>query len=106
MKRNVLRNFSIVFAILGAIWISGCAAPQPVGTIYTGMKLGVSGNATGYSKEGRATCRSIFSLFAFGDCSVETAAKAGSVTNVKIVDQEVKNILGIYGSYTTVVKGD
>ncbi|WP_437339613.1 TRL domain-containing protein [Helicobacter bilis] len=43
---------------------------------------------------------------ALGDCSVEAAAKAGGITDIKLIDQEAKNYLGLYGQYTTIVKGN
>lgn len=102
MKNGLL----LASVVAGALFIAGCAAPSPTGALYTGIKAPVGGDSVKYSKEGRSTCKSFLGLVAIGDCSVEAAAKAGSITNVKVVDQEVSNILGLYGQYTTVVKGD
>lgn len=102
MKNSLL----LASVVAGALFIAGCASPQPTGVLYTATKTPVGGDNVKYSKEGRATCKSFLSLVAIGDCSVEAAAKAGSITNVKVIDQEVNNIIGIYGQYTTIVKGD
>lgn len=58
------------------------------------------------SKEGSATCSNVLGLFAFGDCSIEAAASDGKITKIKSVNYEHFTVLGLYSSYTTVVKGD
>lgn len=72
----------------------------------TMVTMPVSGNDVQYSKEGRASCWSFFSLVATGNCSVEKAAKSGGVTKIKMVSRETNNFLGIVGKYTTIVQGD
>ncbi|WP_120945230.1 TRL-like family protein [Helicobacter labacensis] len=94
-----------VFVCAGLLLV-GCGTSIPVGALYTDVKVPVSGNGGHHSKRGEASCTSILSLIAMGDCSVETAAKAGGISNIKSVDRKVTNILGIYGRYTTIVKGD
>ncbi len=95
-------------------FLSGCATSYPTGFLYTEFKNGgtigtgsttTRGTIT-YSKVGKATCTSILSLVATGDASLETAAKNGGIKKIKFVDHQVKNILGIYGEYTTIVYGD
>ncbi|GMT38478.1 TRL family protein [Helicobacter bizzozeronii] len=88
------------------ILISGCASPLPVGAFFTGVKLPVSGNGDPGSKTGEASCNSILGIVAWGDCSVEAAAKAGDIKTIKSVDRKVTNIVGVYGHYTTIVRGD
>ncbi|WP_104695629.1 TRL-like family protein [Helicobacter salomonis] len=88
------------------ILMAGCASPFPVGNLFTGVKLPVSGNGESGSKTGEASCGSILGLFAFGDCSVEKAAKEGGIKTIKSVDRKVFNVIGLYGHYTTIVKGD
>ncbi|GAA8012228.1 hypothetical protein HpCS36_10970 [Helicobacter pylori] len=73
---------------------------------YHMVTMPVSGNNAQYSKEGRASCWSFFSLVATGNCSVEKAAKSGGVTKIKMVSRETNNFLGIVGKYTTIVQGD
>lgn len=88
------------------ILISGCASPLPVGGLVTSVKLPVSGNDVRYSKEGHASCVSILSIFAVGDCSVGKAARNGGVVKIKMVDRKAFNFLGLFGKYTTIVQGD
>ena len=102
MKKGLL----VASLLSGSLLISGCATPYPTGVLYTGVKQGVGGSSVQYSKEGRAKCTSVLGIVASGDCSVEAAAKAGGIADVKLIDYEVKNILGLYGQYTTIVKGN
>ena len=56
-------------------------------------------------KVGKATCQSILSLVATGDCSIEAAKKNAGITEVTHVDWKANNILGIIGTYTVTVHG-
>lgn len=101
--------FAIVIAGALALLVSGCgSAAFPVnGVLFTQAKGPVTATSNGSgSKEGRAECVSYLSLVALGDCSVETAAKNGGISQIKSVDSDVFNILGLYTKYTTVVKGN
>ncbi|MDD3987612.1 MAG: TRL domain-containing protein, partial [Candidatus Omnitrophica bacterium] len=53
-----------------------------------------------------AKSTSILGLVATGDSSIKTAASNGGIKTIKYVDYDAKNILGIYGEYTTTVYGD
>jgi len=58
------------------------------------------------SKTGEAQCTSVLGMVAFGDCSIDTAKKNGGITKVNNVDWDVKNIMGIYGTYKVIVSGE
>ena len=107
MKKSF--NLFVVVAILG-LFASGCASLAPIGTIYTDVSLpsgsGAGNGDAGYSKVGMATSNSYFTLIAVGDSSIEAAVKNGNITKIKFVDYKAKNILGIFGEYTTYVYGD
>lgn len=84
---------------------AGLGSPIP-GNLFSDVRapgLGI-GEASDY-KEGRAECESILGLIATGDCSIEAAKRNGGITQVQYVDRKVKNILGVYATYTTIVKG-
>jgi hypothetical protein len=68
--------------------------------------MGVQGAAGATPKTGRACMNSILGLVAIGDASLEAAKAAGGITNVANINYEVKNILGVYGEYCLVVKGN
>ena len=102
-----MKKFSLVLGIAALLLFSGCATTSPVGALYTEAKLPITATSSAdASKEGEATCTSILGLIAVGDCSIETAAENGKITNIKSVDKKVFSILGIYSTYTTVVKGN
>ena len=103
-----MKRFLLIFA-LGAVCIfMGCATMIPFGGLYTGTKLPfmATSNSGVSSKTGEAQCISVLNWVAVGDCSIETAKKNGGITKVNTVDWDVKNILGIYGTYTVIVSGE
>lgn len=101
---------SMTCVALGAVLAvaSGCATTVPQGGIYTGLKLPVAVTASDEqaSKKGTSSCTSVLMMFAVGDCSVETAAKDGGITEIHHVDWDAKNFLGLYGSYKLTVYGN
>ncbi len=105
MKRKI-SLLSLV--LIASIMVSGCATLYPVGSFYSEVAFpaAVGNGDADYSKVGKATANSYLALIATGDCSIATAAKNGGITEIKYVDYDVKNILGIIGEYTTVVYGD
>lgn len=94
-----------VFYLAGLL--AGCATPYPMGMLYTEIKapIAAAGGVT-YSKVGTAKATSILGLVATGDASIKTAAANGGIKTIKYVDYDAKNILGIFGEYTTTVYGD
>ncbi|RLC29167.1 MAG: TRL-like protein family [Deltaproteobacteria bacterium] len=99
----------IIAAIaLSSFILGGCASYLPNGFVYTGVKGPIATGPTSvkYTKVGKAEAKSILGLVATGDASIETAARNGGIRNIKFVDWQVENILGIIGHYTTIVYGD
>jgi hypothetical protein len=106
MKSNIKL---LAVAMLAMFVMSGCASMYPIGMAYTEAKIPAlmgSGSDVAYSKVGVSKATSILSLVATGDASVEAAVKNGNIKTIKYVDWNAKNILGIYGEYTTTVYGD
>ncbi len=115
----MVRGFLIVVL---CIFFSGCAGGPVYGSLFNDTTYNKddtahaiydtqngdssSGYKTSASKEGRATCTGILGLVAFGDCSIEAAAKDGGITKIESVTNESFSVLGIYTTYTTVVKGE
>lgn len=98
---------SLLTLMVSAGFLTSCATYLPAGALYTGVKTGVSANnSVASSKTGKACSTSVLGLVAVGDSSLESAKKAGNITNVATVDYSVENILGIYGSYCTEVSGN
>jgi len=106
MKKSICSVFALVISL---VLLSGCATVYPVGSLYTEVKLPANmgdGKDISYKKVGVAKATSILALIATGDASIEAAVKAGNIKTIKYVDWSAKNILGIYGEYTTTVYGD
>jgi hypothetical protein len=103
-----MKRLGFVFTVCAVFMLMGCATMIPIGTLYTEQTLPmmVTSNGGASSKTGVSQCTSMFGLIALGDCSIATAKKNGGITKVYSVDGQVKNILGIYGTYTLVVKGE
>lgn len=88
----------------------------PSGFIFTDVKapLQTSFDATSFgSRVGRAHTFYVripipnYDIsFAFEDASIAKAARKGDITQVKHVDYEMFQVLGLFGKYTTVVYGD
>lgn len=98
----------IVLVLFVAVMLNGCATPYPMGMIYTEIKapVGAGEGSLNYSKVGTSKATSVLGLVATGDCSIKAAAANGGIKNIKYVDYDAKNILGIFGEYTTTVYGD
>ncbi|MDD5466107.1 MAG: TRL-like family protein [Candidatus Omnitrophica bacterium] len=77
----------------------------PSDLIATSMKI-LTESSVSYSKVGTSKATSILGLVATGDCSIKAAAANGGIKNIKYVDYDAKNTLGVYGEYTTTVYGD
>ena len=97
-----------VVAMTGVLMgVMGCASPQPVGVLYTEVTLpAIATSNAQATKVGVSECTSILALVAMGDASISAAAKNGGITKIHSVDWEAKNILGIYGTYRTIVRGE
>ncbi len=104
MKRLSL----VVLVLLAAVALNGCATPYPMGMVYTEVKAPVAAGdgVMSYSKTGTDTATSVLGLVATGDCSIKAAAANGNIKVIKYVDYDAKNVLGVYGEYTTTVYGD
>jgi hypothetical protein len=103
------RVWFLAIVFVAALGLSGCASLYPIGTLYTGVKLPNNmgdGKDVSYTKVGTAQAKSILSLFAMGDASLDAAIKNGGLKTVKYVDYHVDNILGVIGRYTTTAYGD
>ena len=92
-----------------AFLLSSCAAVKsPVtGYVYqeTQSPVSVTSNPLG-SKKGEDTATSVLGWFAFGDASVQKAAKDGGITKISHIDQKSTSVLGLFAKYTITVYGD
>lgn len=105
----MLKKASLILLSVFTVLIVGCTStPTPKGIIYTGCKgpfLGTSNE--GGSKVGKASASSLLGLFAWGDASINTAARSAGITKIHHVDYDDFLILfGLYSQYTVTVYGE
>ena len=103
-----MKKVGFVFAVFAVFMLMGCVATMiPVGGWYTGIRVPVTAtsNNVASTKTGEARCISVLSLVAVGDCSIDAAKKNGGIKKVTHVDWDAMNVLGVYGSYKVIVKG-
>jgi O-antigen ligase len=67
---------------------------------------GLGGTAAAAPKEGKACATTILGWVATGDASIQAAKTAGGISTVAVVDHSAKNILGIFGEWCTIVRGN
>lgn len=102
-----MRKVLVLAALIVIIaMVMGC------GSVYTNIKtpaprFNTSLSDTPGEKVGKATCKAFLWVVLVGDCSTSTAMQNGNISKIHHVDANLVEILmGLYGSYTTVVHGD
>ncbi len=90
--------------------LNGCAIASggnsfASGTIYSGYKSPGQVGTAAAGKTGEACISSILGLVATGDASIETAKKAGGITQIAHIDHEQFGVLGVYATSCTIVHG-
>lgn len=108
MKKGLRTILWFLLISLLALLLSGCVSVGfgPAGALFTSTTVGIYGTEVGGNKSGKACVHSILSLVAFGNGSVESAARAGGIQNIKSIDLDIFSILMLYGNQCTVVRGD
>lgn len=104
-----MKTLLCALSLSGAIALfGGCAITGATGGfVYTNTTPPITATSTaGATKEGRATCTNILGIVAYGDCSVDTAAKAGNISQIRSVDYNDWSILSLFATTTTIVKGN
>lgn len=98
-------HMALVLALALAASVA-CTGFGPQGLIFSSTTLGVYGTEATSSKSGSACSASYLNLVAVGDGSVEVAAANGGISEVKAIDLESFNVLGLYSRLCTVVRGE
>lgn len=98
------------FVIISSfLLLTSCASVKsPVtGFLYTGTEspITATSNPTG-SKSGESSVISVLGWFAFGDASIQYAAKKAGITKISHVDQKSTSVLGLFAKYTVKVYGE
>ncbi len=102
-----MKMFSI--CLVATLMLSSCAmVKSPLsGFVYVGVKAPVTATShTASTKVGTSSATSILGWFAFGDASIDAAAKSGGITKIHHVDEESTAVLGIFAKYKVYVYGE
>lgn len=108
-----MKQIKVALTLVGltaaALSLTACqiVASPMAGTIFNETKYGnmATDEATA-TKEGKACGTSILGWVAQGDASIVAAKANAGITKVTSVDHSAKNILGIFGEWCTIVKGN
>ncbi|MGL4721788.1 MAG: TRL-like family protein [Desulfovibrionaceae bacterium] len=85
--------------------LAGCAVSTTNALISVPSTPVSAGPPVPLTKKGESVCHNVLGIIAWGDCTIETAKKAGGITTAGQVNQDNFGILGIYYKTTTVVTG-
>lgn len=103
---KLLGSLALV-AMLSGCAMTGLLSGTGKGGIYTDFTEAVAVTSNdGASKMGKACTSNILGIAAMGDASVDAAKKNGGISKVASIDGEVFNVLGLYGTYCTIVRGN
>lgn len=91
-----------------ALAMSGCAnvaghTQAGLGFYKAPLDAGTTAKA---GKRGEACAQNVLGAVAWGDASIDTAKKAGGITQVATVEYLHTRVLGYYAKFCTVVHGD
>lgn len=109
-----MKFWTLSLMLLVILVLTGCGAYMapvipPGGILFTDTKAPIDTNMESTklgSKSGESSSFGVLCLFAFGDCSVNTAARNGQIETVTHVDYDYTNILGLYQNFKTIAYGD
>lgn len=109
---RVSKTLSITAALIGMSLMSGCGIVRNqavAGSCYLDVTqpLGeASINNVGASKKGVSEAKSILGWVGTGDASIAAAAKSAGITKIAYVDYHSTQVLGVVGTYQTIVYGE
>ena len=92
----------------GALLPACVATPVGPGIVYTGVKapLEATASTSPSTKAGKSKASQVLGIAAWGDATIQTAAKAAGITIIHHVDYEAFSVLGVYSSFEVTVYGD
>jgi len=104
MFRRLTQIISLSVALM---FFGGCLAVTPVkGVAVTSAQGPITATTLDQSaRTGRSCAYSVLGLVAWGDSSISTAKSIGQIKQVASVDFDTFNLLGISGSFCTIVSG-
>lgn len=102
------RPAQILYLSLAVVFFGGCLAHSPVtGIVVTAVDGPINATTFDQSTRSGSSCAfSILGLIAWGDASIHAAKSEGQIKQVASVDFTTFNLLGTFGSFCTVVRGN
>ena len=93
--------------ISGAVTLTSCGTPFPLGCLYTNVWMpgAIGDGEVDYNRMGYSSCYNFLGWFAGGNASHNIAAKNGDINKISWTTLHIENYLGIFGRYTNVVYG-
>ena len=110
-----MRKWAGLVALCSVLMTVGCVAPfnapvvPPVGAFFTKYDAPLTTEGVGQSvgtKQGKASMVNVLALVAFGDCSLDAAARDGNLSTIEYVDYSYLNVFGMFQSFTVIVHGN
>lgn len=109
-----MKFFGLMGLCVATAVLSGCVtyrAPvmPPPGVFFTSVQAPLDTDAAATnvgSKVGMSSSVSVFGMFAFGDASVESAARDGNISSIHHLDYEYLNVLFLFQKFTTRAHGE
>jgi hypothetical protein len=109
-----MKQMKLALTLVGmtaaAFSLAACGAivaSPTMGTTFNETKYGnMATEESAVNKEGKACSTSILGWVAQGDASIVAAKANGGISKVTSVDHSAKSILGIWGEWCTIVKGN
>jgi len=105
MFRRLTQIISLSVAVM---FFGGCLAYTPVvGVAMTLVQGPITATTLDQSaRTGQSCASSIMGLVSWGDASINAAKNAGQIKQVASVDFDTFNLLGMYGRFCTIVRGN
>ena len=107
-----MKQIKVALTLVGltaaALSLTACIVESPMrGSTFNETKYGnMATDESTATKEGKACGTSILGAVATGDASIVAAKANAGITKVTSVDHYAKSILGVYGEWCTIVKGN
>jgi len=96
----------VAVLLAGLLGCAGVMSPVGNGFLFTSLQgpLGAT-PATNATKKGEACASNVLGLFATGDASIDSAKRAGGISEVSAVDHDSFSVLFLYAKFCTIVRG-
>ena len=103
----MVQKLGVLVAVVALLGASGCATVRSpaLGFIITKVHWDGGGHGPIGSKKGESCARSILGVYADGDASIESAARAGNIKTITSVDHYSEHFI-VMGKYCTIVRGN